>query len=84
MLTSRKPERMDLPGASREARWRRGLGDALRITKTPSSSRSIRPSDGIVKLIKNWPKLVLLREAKPLKMHMATTGESPQFRCKSD
>jgi hypothetical protein len=40
--------------------------------------------EGIVTLIKNWPNLVLLREAKSLKMHVATTGESPQFRCKSD
>ena len=37
-----------------------------------------------ITLIKNRPILVLLREAKPLKMQMPTIGGSPWFCCKSD
>ena len=39
---------------------------------------------GTVTLIKYRPIMALPREAKPLKMHMATIDESPRFRSKSD
>ena len=39
---------------------------------------------GIVTLTKNGPNLLLGHEAKPLKMSISTTGESPRFRCESD
>ncbi len=42
-----------------------------------------RPA-GIVTLIKYGPILILLGEAKSLKMHMATNGNLPRFRSKTD
>jgi hypothetical protein len=42
------------------------------------------PKWGIVTLIKYGPILILLGEAKSLKMHMATNGNLPRFRSKTD
>jgi len=39
---------------------------------------------GIVTLIKDRPNLLLVLEAKSLKMNVVTTSESPRFRCKCD
>ena len=38
--------------------------------------------DDIVTSIKHRPNLLLVGEAKPLKMHIAAISESPRFRCK--
>ncbi len=40
--------------------------------------------NGIVTLIKNRPDLLLVREAKPLKMNIATISEPSRFRSKCD
>ena len=44
----------------------------------------LRRAGGVVTLIENGPILVLPREPKSLKRHIATIGESPRFRCESD
>ena len=44
---------------------------------SPEAISQLRVLSGIVTLIKNGPNLLAVREAKPLKLNIATTGEQP-------